>query len=103
MPEGEVAHQRNASGQFVKGHTINAGRHRKDILAVMRQAVLDEVAPEELALIIRKQAEKAMRGDIKSAIFIRDTVIGKPIRQVEENDDRGKLVELADLIKAAGN
>ena len=41
MSEDNVAHQRNARGRFVPGHTVNAGRRRKNILATMREAGLD--------------------------------------------------------------
>lgn len=96
-----VAHQRNANGTFAAGHTVNAGRRRKNLLTTMREAVLEEVAPDELAMIVRMQANKALGGDLKAAIFIRDTVIGKPLRQIEDSEDKGRLVEIVELIKVA--
>lgn len=101
MTEQTVAHQRNSNGQFVAGHTVNAGRRRKNILATMREAVLAEVSPLELAMIVRAQAQQALEGDLKAAIFVRDTMIGKPFRQVEGNEDQGNLVQIAELIRIA--
>jgi hypothetical protein len=98
-----MAHQRNERGQFIKGHSVNAGRRRRNVLARLRDAVVNEVSPDELAMIVRSQADKALNGDLKAAIFIRDTVIGKPIRQVEDTEDKGKLIELTDLIRAASD
>lgn len=92
-----VSYVRNTKGQFTSAPRGSASR--RSIMRQMRDAILTEVQPSELAMMMRIQIEKALDGNLKSAIFVRDTILGKPVQAPPPDVNEQKMIEIVEIMK----
>ena len=95
-PDG-VSYVRNSRGQFTS--SPGSGKPRRAIMREMRDALLTEIHPSEIAAMMRVQMENALDGNLKSAIFIRDTLMGKPVQAPAPDANEQKLIEIVEIMK----
>ncbi len=86
---------------FEKGNKL--GVNKKLFAQALRRAVVQSDG-KALRDIAEKQIEKAREGDLQAAVFIRDTLDGKPVQQIEMeaeiNDKRSKDMSIGELQRA---
>jgi hypothetical protein len=77
---------RDRRGRFSKGNKGGPGNPFARRTAAMRQALMDAVTDDDIAVIARKMVEQAREGNVAAARLVFTYVIGKP--QPAEDPDR---------------
>ena len=87
---------RDESGKFLKGSTGNPrGRLPKEREQRYYEILMTSVTFEDWAVIVKKAAEQARRGDAKAREWLSDHLVGKPDENMNGN--------LAIVVRHEGN
>ena len=75
----------NVATRFKPGNQAAVGRSggTAAMIAKLKATALDEFDPDDWHLILQAMIEKAMKGDVAAAVFVRDTIGLKPKDEVE--------------------
>lgn len=73
--------ERNAKGQFTKGHPGTGGRPPRATEEAYKEAFTTSVTPDRWAKVIAKALEQAEAGDDKARKFLADYLIGPPVQE----------------------
>ena len=68
-----------ATGKFAAGNRGGPGNPHAGAVARLRAAMLAEVKPDDMAVIVRKLVDKAREGDVRAIKEVFDRTLGKPI------------------------
>ncbi len=95
MP-GAANEPRENNGRFAKGNRGGPGNPFARQTALLRQAMLDAVTPEDMQAVICAMKKKAADGDVPAAKLLMSYCIGKPT--AAENPDTINLHELKTIM-----
>jgi hypothetical protein len=77
-PSPNGTNGRAANGRFAAGWKGGPGNPFASRCAKLRAAALEAVTADDYRAIVAAQVVKARKGDLAAAVFVRDTLLGRP-------------------------
>lgn len=69
-----------STGHFLPGNRLSVGHKdpTKSRMGLLKQAMLSAATPDDMREVVRAMLTEAKNGNVFAAVFVRDTLIGKP-------------------------
>lgn len=89
--------------QFKKGNKGGPGRKPGSGITkeMLKQVMMDEIDPDDMAFIVRKLIVSARRGSINATKLLLEHAVGKPVAQVQVSGGADLNVRFLGVIAAA--